>query len=154
VNLLRSLPDASAAECVDALMTRPGLRFERIVSFGQASPPGFWYDQSESEWVLLLAGTARLRASRTKTRHAFSVLVIGSKFPHIGATGSIGPTRLHQLCGSRCFTNKVPFASVAPAKAGTVSRLRPMLVHPPSQGGVQTASEIRTPSPRTGRHRR
>jgi cupin 2 domain-containing protein len=61
VNLLRSLPDASAAECVDALMTRPGLRFERIVSFGQASPPGFWYDQSESEWVLLLAGAARLR---------------------------------------------------------------------------------------------
>jgi cupin 2 domain-containing protein len=61
VNLLRSLPDASTAECVDPLMTRPGLRFERIVSFGQASPPGFWYDQSESEWVLLLAGAARLR---------------------------------------------------------------------------------------------
>lgn len=61
MNLLRSLPDASAAECVDVLMTRPGLRFERIVSFGQASPLGFWYDQSESEWVLLLAGAARLR---------------------------------------------------------------------------------------------
>jgi cupin 2 domain-containing protein len=61
VNLLRSLPDASAAECVDALMTRRGLRFERIVSLGQASPPGFWYDQSEGEWVLLLAGAARLR---------------------------------------------------------------------------------------------
>ena len=61
MNLLRSLPDASAAECVDPLMTRPGLRIERIVSFGQASPPGFWYDQSESEWVLLLAGAARLR---------------------------------------------------------------------------------------------
>jgi cupin 2 domain-containing protein len=61
LNLLRSLPDASAAECVDALMTRPGLRFERIVSLGQASPTGFWYDQAEGEWVLLLAGAARLR---------------------------------------------------------------------------------------------
>jgi cupin 2 domain-containing protein len=61
LNLLRSLPDASAAECVEPLMTRLGLRFERIVSLGQASPPGFWYDQAEGEWVLLLAGAARLR---------------------------------------------------------------------------------------------
>jgi cupin 2 domain-containing protein len=61
VNLLSPLPDASAAECVDKLMTRPGLRVERIVSLGQSSPPGFWYDQAEAEWVLLLAGAARLR---------------------------------------------------------------------------------------------
>ena len=37
-----------------------GLRIERIVSTGQASPPGFWYDQDEHEWVLLLAGGAGL----------------------------------------------------------------------------------------------
>jgi cupin 2 domain-containing protein len=61
VNLLSPLPDANSAERVDALLTRPGLRIERIVSRGQASPPGFWYDQGEGEWVLLLAGAARLR---------------------------------------------------------------------------------------------
>jgi len=61
VNLLAPLPDAAAAERVDALLTRPGLRVERIVSQGQASPPGFWYDQAEGEWVVLLAGAARLR---------------------------------------------------------------------------------------------
>jgi cupin 2 domain-containing protein len=61
VNLLFPLPDAGAQETVDALLTRPGLRIERIVSRGQASPPGFWYDQAEGEWVLLLAGSARLR---------------------------------------------------------------------------------------------
>jgi cupin 2 domain-containing protein len=61
VNLFGSLPVASAAECVDALLTRPGLRIERIVSYGHASPPDFWYDQAEGEWVLLLAGAARLR---------------------------------------------------------------------------------------------
>ena len=60
-NPLRDLPDASAAEITEALATRPGLRIERITSFGQASPPGFWYDQDETEWVLLLAGAARLR---------------------------------------------------------------------------------------------
>jgi cupin 2 domain-containing protein len=61
VNLLSPLPDAEAAERVDALLTRPGLRIERIVSRGQASPPGFWYDQPEAEWVVVLAGAARLR---------------------------------------------------------------------------------------------
>ena len=61
MNLLRDLPDAGASEIADALVTRPGLRIERIVSFGQASPEGFWYDQDEAEWVLLLAGAARLR---------------------------------------------------------------------------------------------
>jgi cupin 2 domain-containing protein len=33
---------------------------ERIVSTGQGSPPGFWYDQDWTEWVILLAGAARL----------------------------------------------------------------------------------------------
>jgi cupin 2 domain-containing protein len=60
-NLLRDLPDAQAAETIDAIVTMPALRIERIVSQGQASPPGFWYDQPEGEWVLLLAGAARLR---------------------------------------------------------------------------------------------
>jgi cupin 2 domain-containing protein len=61
MNLFDSVPDTGAAECVDILLTRPGIRFERIVSFGQADPPGFWYDQEEGEWVLVLAGAARLR---------------------------------------------------------------------------------------------
>jgi cupin 2 domain-containing protein len=61
VNLLSPLPDAETAERADMLFTRPGLRIERIVSRGQASPPGFWYDQPEAEWVLVLAGAARLR---------------------------------------------------------------------------------------------
>jgi cupin 2 domain-containing protein len=61
MNLFLPLPDARAAEAVERLLTRPGLRIERIVSLGQASPPGFWYDQAEGEWVLLVAGAARLR---------------------------------------------------------------------------------------------
>ncbi|MGH7045602.1 MAG: cupin [Stellaceae bacterium] len=61
MNLLTLLPDARAAEAVTTLLTRSGLRIERIVSRGQVSPPAFWYDQEEGEWVLLLAGAARLR---------------------------------------------------------------------------------------------
>lgn len=61
MNLLAPLPDAREAEIVEALLARPGVRIERIVSLGQASPPGFWYDQEEGEWVVLLAGAACLR---------------------------------------------------------------------------------------------
>jgi len=61
MNLFTDLPDAAAAEAVEAILSRPGIRIERIVSRGQASPTGFWHDQPESEFVLLAAGGARLR---------------------------------------------------------------------------------------------
>src|SRR5207248_2764763 len=70
MNLLRDLPDARAAEFVETLISRPGMRIERIVSLGQARPPGFWYDQGETEWIVLLAGAARLRfQDEPETRH-------------------------------------------------------------------------------------
>jgi cupin 2 domain-containing protein len=61
MNLLRDLPDARRNEVVERLAAGGSARIERIVSHGQASPPGFWYDQDEAEFVLLLAGAARLR---------------------------------------------------------------------------------------------
>lgn len=50
-----------AEEMFDALVERPGMRIERIVSTGQATPEGEWYDQASDEFVLLVAGAARLR---------------------------------------------------------------------------------------------
>jgi len=64
-NLFAGLPGLpmtpEAAERLETLLARPGLRIERIVSTGQASPPGFWYQQAEAEWVVLLSGEALLR---------------------------------------------------------------------------------------------
>jgi len=40
------------------------VRIERILSKGHSSPPDFWYDQEQHEWVLLVAGEARLRFER------------------------------------------------------------------------------------------
>ena len=61
-NLLTGLPCPPAAEEAFAeLMRHPGVRIERIVSTGQCSPPDFWYDQPEGEWVVVLRGAARLR---------------------------------------------------------------------------------------------
>ncbi len=59
-NLLTPLPDASVAEITNTLASARGVRLERIVSHGQASPAGYWYDQDEAEWVLVLSGSAHL----------------------------------------------------------------------------------------------
>jgi cupin 2 domain-containing protein len=60
-NLLSGLPAARTEELVERLIDGANVRIERIVSTGQASPPGFWYDQPDDEFVVLLAGAARLR---------------------------------------------------------------------------------------------
>jgi cupin 2 domain-containing protein len=51
----------SPYEQFEELLSRSGFRVERIVSGGQASPPGFWYDQDVGEWVVLLSGAAELQ---------------------------------------------------------------------------------------------
>ena len=59
--LFAGLPSSAlAAEQVTALLERPGLRIERIVSTGQTTAEGEWYDQEADEWVLLVKGAARL----------------------------------------------------------------------------------------------
>ena len=61
VNIL-SLPAAPLpAETVQELLRGGNFRLQRIVSTGQTTPEGQWYDQDTDEWVLLLSGAARLR---------------------------------------------------------------------------------------------
>lgn len=60
-NLYAELPAHLPDELVQTLLSTGHLRIERIVSQGHASPPEFWYDQAEHEWVLLMQGAARLR---------------------------------------------------------------------------------------------
>lgn len=55
---LPELPEPD--ERFDPLIAAEGVRVERIVSTGQASPPGFWYDQDRAEFVLVVAGAAGL----------------------------------------------------------------------------------------------
>lgn len=59
-NLLAGVPKHLHAELVETLAGSRGVRIERIVSRGHSSPEGFWYDQEEEEFVLLISGAAEL----------------------------------------------------------------------------------------------
>lgn len=59
-NLFTDLPEHANEELFTTLLANPHCRIERIVSYGQGSPDGFWYDQAWDEWVLLLKGSATL----------------------------------------------------------------------------------------------
>jgi cupin 2 domain-containing protein len=60
-NLFAQIPAHLAEELVEPILGGNSVRIERIVSCGQTSPEGFWFDQEESEFVVLFAGAARMR---------------------------------------------------------------------------------------------
>ena len=67
-NLLAGLAAGARDEQFDLLAEAPGTRIERVVSTGQASPPGFWYDQPEDEFVVLLTGAGEIRFAEGNQR--------------------------------------------------------------------------------------
>jgi cupin 2 domain-containing protein len=60
-NLLTDIPRHLPDELFTTLLAAANVQIERIVSHGHASPAGFWYDQDQHEWVMVLKGAARLR---------------------------------------------------------------------------------------------
>jgi cupin 2 domain-containing protein len=60
-NLFDNVPARADVEIFTELLSRKGVRIERIVSTGQATPADKPYRQEHDEWVLLLAGSAGLR---------------------------------------------------------------------------------------------
>ena len=59
-NLFSNLPQSLPNELVEVLASNQHVRIERIVSHGHGSPEGFWYDQGEHEWVVVIKGEAKL----------------------------------------------------------------------------------------------
>jgi cupin 2 domain-containing protein len=60
MNLFDGIDRECVGEQVAQILASDGVRIERIVSHGESSPPGFWYDQAGAEWVVVLAGSAGL----------------------------------------------------------------------------------------------
>ena len=59
-NIFQNLPENLVDESVEPIVKTEKTIIERIVSRGHSSPPNFWYDQDNNEWVLLLRGCACL----------------------------------------------------------------------------------------------
>lgn len=60
-SLFDAIPAMLPDELVSTLAVGQQTRIERIVSKGHCSPPDFWYDQDQHEWVLLIQGEAVVR---------------------------------------------------------------------------------------------
>lgn len=59
-SLFADIPRHLPEELCQTLWVNPAIRIERILSQGHRSPTVGWYDQEQTEWVLLLQGQARL----------------------------------------------------------------------------------------------
>lgn len=59
-NIFSVLPDDPAKESIEEVLRHDGIRIERIVSRGHASPDSGWYDQQENEWVVVLEGSGSI----------------------------------------------------------------------------------------------
>jgi cupin 2 domain-containing protein len=59
-NIFDNVPLKAENEIFEDLLTTHSFRIERIISTGQSSPPGEWFDQENDEWVLLLKGCAEI----------------------------------------------------------------------------------------------
>jgi len=94
-NFFKDLPPPSEKEALENLLAKPGLTIQRIVSHGQASPPGFWYDQGWDEWVILLSGRATLAfegAAPAELSPGDYLLIPAGKRHRVMETASEAPT--------------------------------------------------------------
>lgn len=59
-NIFRGTPQFTIEEIFETLLKTEDFKLERIISSGQATPFGKWFDQDSNEWVVLLSGSAGL----------------------------------------------------------------------------------------------
>lgn len=56
-------------EYTESFIKREHLSLERIISKGHITPPGYWYDQDQDEWVVLLKGRASIEFENRHVIH-------------------------------------------------------------------------------------
>ena len=57
-NLFAAGENTATAEKFLTLLQSDNVKIERIISRNHSSPLGFWYDQPENEWVMVVRGAA------------------------------------------------------------------------------------------------
>jgi len=96
-NLLSGPCPPPGQERSERLLGPDQLRLELIHSCEFANPPGFWHDQIESEWVLVLQGGAQLRfadeAQARSLKAGDSLLITPGRRHRVEATDPAPGTR-------------------------------------------------------------
>ncbi len=144
-NLFAPIPPVITEEIIQVLLATGNFRLERIVSNGQATPPGEWYDQDTHEWVALLSGAAGC-ALRTRRNPGYCAPETTSSFRPTAATGSSGPTPdAHGMAGPA-----LPVISGAPEgpDPGGAGLCIWMRVTPPSCSPTRLHAQPQLPRPR------
>lgn len=83
-----------ADELFADLIPDTGVKIERIVSGGQSTPEGEWYDQERDEWVALIQGNAVLQyenGSELALGAGDHVLIPAHTRHRVASTGSEPP---------------------------------------------------------------
>ncbi|MDO4550389.1 MAG: cupin domain-containing protein [Planctomycetia bacterium] len=65
-NIFSELPHFLPEETYENIFEDANFRMEKIISTGHVSPPDFWYNQNEHEWVMVLRGHAVLEIQKEK----------------------------------------------------------------------------------------
>ncbi|MGQ9798950.1 MAG: cupin domain-containing protein [Ignavibacterium sp.] len=83
-NFFSNIPENLSEEIIETILTHNNIRIERIISKGQSSPEDFWYDQTENEWILVLAGKAMIKFEEETiiTLHKGDYLLIPANQKH------------------------------------------------------------------------
>lgn len=68
-NIYHNLPAELPEELFTLLLENKNVRIERIVSKGQRTPAGEWYEQIQNEWVIVLEGQAVIEYENTENHN-------------------------------------------------------------------------------------
>lgn len=91
-NILTPIAETGEEEQFELLFKSPNCRIDRIVSSGHSSPKGFWYDQENDEFILLVQGEAILEfEDKMVTLKAGDYLYIPKNCKHRLEKTSIDP---------------------------------------------------------------
>jgi cupin 2 domain-containing protein len=92
-NIYELSQEVSQLEKSEQIISGKNIPIERIISTGQTTPTGQWYDQELDEWVILLQGEAELSyADDTRIRlKAGDYLLIPTHTKHRVEYTSIEP---------------------------------------------------------------
>ena len=71
-NIFELLPNDLETEVFENIIQNGSIQVERIISKGHASPTAKWYDQAQSEWVMILQGEAILTVENDDDYHLVS----------------------------------------------------------------------------------